>query len=263
MSTYYYFLFYSFIIYAFLGWVLEVLYHLYKQKRFVNRGFLHGPLCPIYGVMGVFLIVLLTPVSENVLYIFVGGTIIASLLELITGYLLQVSFNTKWWDYSDEKFNFKGYICLRFSIIWGVISIIFMKVINIYVSKLTTWLANFHGQILYNIVLISLIVDIALTINSLITFRKLFIDLQEVLAETKSNVDKLAELTISVETRENIQLRINYLVDIKERMANRISLRQKSLLRAYPQITSKKFGTAIEEIKNRVNRVNKKNKSKH
>jgi uncharacterized membrane protein len=256
-------LFYSFIIYAFLGWVLEVLYHLYEQKRFVNRGFLHGPLCPIYGVMGVSLIVLLTPVSENVLYVFVGGTIIASLLELITGYLLEVSFNTKWWDYSDKKFNFKGYICLRFSIIWGVISIIFMKVINVYISKLTTWLANFNGQILYNIVLISLIVDIALTINSLITFRKLFIDLQEVLAETKNNVDKLAELTLSVETRENIQLRISHLMDIKERLASRMSLRQKSLLRAYPQITSKKFGTAIEEIKKKVNKVNKKNKSKH
>lgn len=262
MDTYYY-LFYSFITYAFLGWVLEVLYHLYKQKRFVNRGFLNGPLCPIYGVTSVLLILFLTPVSENILYVFVGGAIIASLLELITGYLLEVFFNTKWWDYSDEKLNFKGYICVRFTIIWGFISIIFLKVINVQVSKFTTWLSYFNGEILYHILLILLIVDIALTINSLITFRKLFIDLQEVLVETKNNVDRLKELKLTTEAKENIQLRISHLMDIKERMASRVSLRHKALLRAYPQITSKKFGTAIEEIKSRVNKINIKNRSKH
>lgn len=262
MNTYYY-LFYSFITYAFLGWVLEVLYHFYTQKRFVNRGFLHGPLCPIYGVTAVLLIVLLTPLSENNIYIFFGGAFIASLIELVTGYLLETIFNTKWWNYAEEKFNFKGYICLKFSIIWGFISIIFVKVINVQLSKFTTWLANFQGEILYNIVLILLIIDIALTINSLITFRKLFIDLQEVLLETKNNIDKLKEIKLSFETKQNIQLRISHLMDIKDRLTNRVSLRHKALLRAYPQITSKKFGIAIEEIKNRVNKVNIKNKFKH
>ncbi|ERI91793.1 hypothetical protein HMPREF1982_02836 [Clostridiales bacterium oral taxon 876 str. F0540] len=252
----YYYIFYSFIIYSFLGWTLEVVYHLYTEKRFINRGFLYGPVCPIYGATAVLLILVLSSISSNMLYIFIGGALAATLIELITGFLMELFFHTKWWDYSDEKFNVKGYICLKFSILWGFLSIIFMKIINPVVSKFTYLLLDNFGQILYNVFLIIIIVDIALTINSLITFRKLFMEIQDVMLETKANMDKLIESKLSKETILSIQERISHLGDIKDRLAKRVSLRHTEMIRAYPHLTSERFGGAIEEIKKRIEKIN-------
>lgn len=250
MNTYYY-LFYSFIIYAFFGWLLEVMYHIYIQKRFINRGFLFGPICPIYGISAVLFIVLLTPIRDNLLLLFIGGTVVASIVEYITGYLLEKSFNTKWWDYSDERFNMKGYICLKFSVIWGMLSVIFIRFVNPGVSRLTYLVIAQFGEVLYNIILILLIIDSTHTINSLISFRKLFIELEEAIMETRENMDKLMEKAISHETRIHIQQRIIHLEEIRERIAGKLSFRHRYMLHAYPRITSKRFGSAIEEIRER------------
>lgn len=252
----YYYLFYSFAIYAFLGWVLEVLFHIYTQKKFVNRGFLHGPVCPIYGSTAVVLIVLLSSHSNNFIYIFFVGALAGSIVEFVTGYLLEMFFKAKWWDYSDEKFNLYGYVCLKFSILWGFLSIVFIKVINPFISQFTYWIISYFGQVLYNVILILLIADIVLTINSLITLKRLFNEIQETIAETRTNMDKLMEKTISGESREIIQQRISHLIDIKERLTRRISLKHKSMLRAYPQITSKKFDAALKEVKEKFIKLN-------
>ena len=252
---FYYYLFYSLIIYSFLGWTLEVIYHFYTERRFVNRGFLYGPLCPIYGSTAVLLILTLTPVSNNYIWIFVGGAIAASLIELITGYLMELFFHAKWWDYSKERFNVKGYICLKFSFLWGVLALVFIKIINPSVSKLTYWIMEHLAEPLYNVLLIILIVDIALTINSLIAFRKLFVEIQEVLLETKNNMDKLMARTISTEMRNSIQQRVNYLGELKDRLTKRVSYRHKEMLRAYPRLSSKKFDGAIEEIKKKLEKI--------
>lgn len=254
MVTYYY-LFYSFIIYSFLGWTLEVLYHFYTEKRFVNRGFLYGPLCPMYGVTSIFVIIFISPFRGNVFYTFIGGIVIATLTELITGYLLELLFNTKWWDYSNERFNFKGYICLRFSLAWGLLSIVFIRFINPHVSKITNFIMKLHSEILYNIILVVLIWDIALTINGLIGFRKMFAELQEVVHEIRGNVEKLKEKSLTTEAAKALQQRIAYLGEIRERLTNKISLKQKIMFRAYPRINSKRFEAAVEEIKKKLERI--------
>lgn len=251
----YYYLFYSFIIYALIGWTLEVVFHMFTKKKFINRGFLYGPLCPIYGVSAVFFIVFLTPIKNNSILIFIGGALVASIVEFITGYVMEMLFNAKWWDYTDEKFNIKGYICLRFSAIWGGIAVIFIKIINPRVSIITYAVISQFGEVIYNILLVALISDIVLTINSLITFKQVFVELQEILVETKNNMDKLKG-TINIDSRVSIQDRINHLSDLRERLSSRVSMRHKTLLRAYPQISSKKFDTAIEDLKNRLEKIN-------
>lgn len=253
----YYYLFYSFILYSLLGWIIEVVYHLYKERKFVNRGFLFGPLCPIYGSTAVLLIILVKVFGDSVYIIFLGGVILASLMELVTGYVLEVLFNTKWWDYSEERLNFMGYICLKFSLIWGVLALGFIKLINPNFSKLTYWTMNNFGEVFYNIILILLVADIVHTINSMIEFKKLFMELQGVLLETKNNMDELMERTLKGETKSHIKQRISYLGELKDRLSDRVSLRHKSMLRAYPRITSKRFGTAIEEIKKKLEKINK------
>lgn len=253
MMTYFY-LFYTFIIYAVLGWILEVIYHLYKSRDFVNRGFLYGPLCPIYGCAAVLLIVFLDKPTYNLAYVFLGGVIIGTVIELITGYIMELAFHTKWWDYSHEKCNIKGYVCLRFSLLWGVLAVIIIRLINPGISKGVNWIIGNLGEVFYNIILILFIVDSVLTINSLITFRKLFIELQEILVELKGHMEKLKERKLALELREVLEGRISDLGVIRDSMLKRLSMKQRILLHAYPKLSSKRFNIALEEIRRRLDK---------
>ena len=119
-----------FIFYAVLGWCVEVVYATTNTGKFINRGFLNGPLCPIYGVGATIVVILLNPISDNLLFLFVGSVFLTSAIELITGFVLEKIFHQKWWDYSMRPFNIGGYICLRFSLAWGFACTFVMKVIQ-------------------------------------------------------------------------------------------------------------------------------------
>lgn len=134
-----------FFVYAFLGWCCEVCYAALRSGGFVNRGFLNGPICPIYGVGMVIVILCLTPVGDSLIGLFLGSFVLTTALEYGTGQVLEKLFHLKWWDYSGRKCNVRGYICLEFSILWGIAGTVIMKVVHplLYglVSLLPTWLA--------------------------------------------------------------------------------------------------------------------------
>lgn len=109
-----------FFLYGFLGWVIEVAFFGVTERQFVNRGFLNGPICPIYGVGGTLVIMCLTPLKGSFPLLFIGSVIVTSLLEWLTGYVLEKIYHIRWWDYSDKKFNLGGYICPQFSFYWGI-----------------------------------------------------------------------------------------------------------------------------------------------
>ena len=119
-----------FFIYAFLGWCTEVVYCTVTTGKRVNRGFLNGPVCPIYGFGMIFIIFILTPYTENAALLFVGSAAVCSLLELTAGWILKKMFHTSWWDYSDQPFNLGGYICLKFSLLWGIGGVFMMRIIQ-------------------------------------------------------------------------------------------------------------------------------------
>lgn len=119
-----------FAVYAILGWVTEVIFFTLKTGKFVNRGFLNGPLCPLYGfgVLGVLLI--LNPIQDNLLLLFFGSMLFCTAIELITGIVLEKLFHDTWWDYTDQPFNFKGYICLKFSVMWGIACVSVIRILH-------------------------------------------------------------------------------------------------------------------------------------
>jgi len=125
-----------FLVYSFGGWVLEVAYHAVVTGKVINRGFLNGPVCPVYGfgALGIFALMhVMQPentIEMNSLLVFVIGTVIATIVELTAGWLLETLFHARWWDYSNKPFNFHGYICLEFSLLWGVAILIVVKVIH-------------------------------------------------------------------------------------------------------------------------------------
>ena len=119
-----------FFIYAFLGWCGEVAFAAIKEGAFVNRGFLNGPVCPIYG-FGVFgVVTALRPVQDNLWLLYLGSAALTTALEFVTGWVLEKIFHTRWWDYSDTPMSIMGYVCIPFSLLWGVACVVIVKLIH-------------------------------------------------------------------------------------------------------------------------------------
>lgn len=119
-----------FLIYSFLGWCTEVCFAAVTTGKLVNRGFLNGPVCPIYGFGMLAVLACLTPAGDNAALLFLGGMLLTSLIELVGGWVLYKAYHTRWWDYSDRPFNLGGFICLEFSILWGLGTVLILRVVH-------------------------------------------------------------------------------------------------------------------------------------
>lgn len=113
-----------FFVSSFVGWCAEVIVAAVKKHKFINRGFVSGPLCPIYGAAAVTFAVFLPELKENLFFLFLGGMILASFIEYFTGRMLERIFHRKWWDYSGKRFNLDGYISLQTSVLWGILAMV-------------------------------------------------------------------------------------------------------------------------------------------
>ena len=149
------------IIYSFFGWVWETCYVSVKSGKFVNRGFINGPLCTIYGFGAVSVYAILRPVSDNILYLYVGGVVVATALEYVTAVLMESIFHTSWWDYSDNKFNFQGRICLGASLGWGFFTVLLFKVLHPVVESVVALYPVFVGEIGVCVIGVGYIIDFA------------------------------------------------------------------------------------------------------
>ena len=161
----YYFL--LFLIYSILGWIVEMIYIYIVDKEWVNRGVLLGPYCPIYGVAAVVMVFYLSQYKNNVLTVFILATVLCTLLEYFTSYLMEKIFNARWWDYSDRKFNIDGRVCGENAILFGFASIITLYVIN---PSITYFLNNIHIYVLVSIsvaCLLTFITDCIISYNTI------------------------------------------------------------------------------------------------
>lgn len=140
-------LFWFFTIYSVLGWCSEVIFCTVNTGKLVNRGFLNGPVCPIYGFGMLIVLCVLGAVQDHLTLLFVGGALLTSALELGAGYALKKLFHTQWWDYSDKPFNLGGYICLSFSLLWGVLIVMVVKVIHPPIAQLVAMVPRIVGEI--------------------------------------------------------------------------------------------------------------------
>ena len=137
-----------FLIYSCIGWCLEVIYAAVTTGKLINRGFLNGPVCPIYGFGMVIVLFALTPLSHSLLLLYLGGVLLPSALELVGGWALYKLYHTRWWDYSDFPFNIGGYICLEFCLLWGVGTLVVMRIVHPVVADLVDLIPPFVGVIL-------------------------------------------------------------------------------------------------------------------
>ena len=159
----FYELLWIFFLYAFLGWCSEVIFAAVKTGEFVNRGFLLGPVCPIYGLGVAFVLLLLMPLQENLLILYAGSVVITSALEFLVGWLAEKLLHQRLWDYSDMPFNLKGYICLAFSLVWGVACVLVVRVIQPLIMGLIHWLPHTLGLVLLALFSATFLTDLILT----------------------------------------------------------------------------------------------------
>ena len=150
-----------FYIYSFLGWLWETCYVSVRKGKLINRGFINGPLCTIYGCGALAVYLILLPISDNLLLLFVGGVVVATALEYVTAVLMENIFHTSWWDYSDNKFNFQGRICLGCSLGWGVFTVGLFRVLHPVVQEFTELYTRRTGEVAVCVITVVYIVDFA------------------------------------------------------------------------------------------------------
>lgn len=156
-----------FISYAFLGWLMEVICKLVQQKKFVNRGFLLGPICPIYGYGVLGIVLLIGNNKSDILDVFLKSILICSVLEYFTSYFMEKKFKARWWDYSNKKFNINGRICLETMIPFGILGTLIVYVIHPFVVNVVNLLPATLKIVLAIILLVIYIVDNIISCNVL------------------------------------------------------------------------------------------------
>ena len=192
MHSFYLFL-WIFFIYSFLGWCLEVCFFALNTGKFVNRGFLNGPVCPIYGFGVVIVVLCLTPLMENTLLLFLGSVLLTSLLELGVGFALEKLFHQRWWDYTNEPFNLGGYICLRFSLAWGLACLLVMEIIHPSVLWLILHIPHTLGLVLLACFVSVMAVDLTATVRTIARINRSLGQIDELAGRIKALSNELGE----------------------------------------------------------------------
>lgn len=217
-----------FMIYSFLGWIVEIIDSLIGEKKLVNRGFLIGPYCPIYGFGTVAILTLLKDYDNHPVALFINAIVICSILEYFTSYIMEKVFKARWWDYSNRRFNINGRICLETMIPFGLAVIIVWYLINPLILKMINLIPNNISSIIAIILAIVLIIDVLVSLNAIYGY--------------KTTIKKISDSDITEDFNKYV----------KKALLERHYLTRR-LIKAFPKIN-------FEQLKNKLLKVTNQNK---
>ncbi len=264
-----------FFIYSFIGWIWESCYVSARKRRWVNRGFLHGPMLPIYGSGAVVILVSTIGVREHPWLIFIFGLVAATALEYVTGAAMERMFHVRYWDYSNQKLNVHGYICASSSLCWGVFSVLLVRFVHVPIERVVLGLPLLASDIVAMVLTVAASVDLTQSFNEAMDFKRVLAQLEE----SKEQIRRLQErvLAASEEKLEEYRQRSDELVGEyrqradelvaeyrkrSEQMAEEHRKRTEELaqnyrhiasqLRRNPTASSKKFAEAFKELKDTI-----------
>ncbi len=279
-------LYFYFMIYSFLGWALESAYVSASNKTWTNRGFISGPLCPIYGTGATLVIVALTPFKNNLLLMFLGGVFIATVVEYVIALLLEKIFHATWWDYSQMRFQLQGRICLRRSLEWGVLTVVMMHLIQPPIQRFVAWIPRTTGEFIGVLLLMYLMADASVTVMNIFQLKEKIARLEEAglglrekmesvtLFEAKKEfLDYLEGLPIA-EALNNLKARLEehngqmmqlraeerlkfefFLSEMKDKLEKRDkilkrnTLTERRIAKAFPRLNFKNYNEAFAALK--------------
>ena len=240
------------MIYSFGGWLLESISKTFWEKQWVNSGFLNGPICPIYGLGAVLMITVLTPLKENILLLFLAAFALLSVWEYLVGIFLEKVFKTKYWDYSHLKFNFQGRICLKNSLYWGILGVLFIRYIHpwvaTHVEQISTYLLTYMNIILYSI----FIVDIVFSVMAVIHMESAMDRVNELGENIKEKIEELKHMKDampkkSTTTTESVERVIRNLKFRQAKLKLKMYRQARRLRLAFPSMKSESITKLLNQ----------------
>lgn len=211
-----------FFVYSFLGWCLEVICKLITEKRFINRGILIGPICPIYGYGVLIMTLFFRKYLNDPITLFILIIVSCSILEYFTSYFLEKVYHTRWWDYSTKKFNINGRICLETMIPFGILGLLIMNYMNPIVFNLLNILPNYLIYILSTILLITYIIDNIISCKIIYNIQKLSKEIQSKQIIKKDDTERITRL-------------------VRKQIEKSMKLLDRRLIHAFPHLEMLKF----------------------
>lgn len=210
-----------FYLYCFIGWIWESCYVSLKKHKLVNRGFLKGPLLPIYGSGAVVVLISTLTVESNLLLVFVIGMISATILEYITGVAMEKLFHVRYWDYSKEPFNINGHICLISSLAWGVFSVLLVRFVNPNIERLVIIIPNGISEVISYIITVFITIDAVQSFNEAMDLKKILIKFTE-RNDAINNIKKRIEI-FEAFINEDVK-------SIQEKLIKKVAIKQEKAL---------------------------------
>ncbi len=251
-------------IYSFLGWVCETIFCSVGQGKFVNRGFLIGPFCPIYGFGALGILYTLGYVPPSIIGIFLGGMVVTSTLEYITGWAMEKIFNQKWWDYSHKRFNIHGRVCLKNSTLFGLMALVLFFDLHPKVSTFITSL-SFDLKLGFLIALaLYFSVDFGITLFNILGIKKKLAAVGESAAKLQEKLQEKYNILTDNLSLEEITKKAKELglINNDKEQANKvtINLLERRIFKAFPDMMSKRYKKALQDMKDQIESTKKRNK---
>ncbi len=195
-----------FYFYCFFGWCFESSYVSLKSGKLVNRGFMRGPFLPLYGSGAIMMLVVSMPFRDNILLTYIAGVIGATSLEYITGVTMEALFKVRYWDYSNQRFNFQGHICLSSSIAWGFLTILMTRVVHMPIEQ---FVMSIPGNLLFPVTMaltVYIVVDFTLSFKAAMEIRDILVRMQR-LKEEVERLQRRLDVIIAFNNAEKQQRR--------------------------------------------------------
>lgn len=233
-----------FYLYCFLGWCFESAYVSLKSKKLVNRGFMRGPLLPLYGSGAVMMLVVSAPFRDNLLLTYLAGVVGATALEYVTGVTMEALFKVRYWDYSNQRFNYKGHICLSSSVAWGFLTILMTRVIHRPIEQLALTIPAVVLSGVTAVLTIYIVADFTLSFKAAMELRDILVKMQKIKEEVE-RLQRRLDVIIAFSNAEKEQKRLESEMSLSE-LSQGVKQRFASLKESIQNMPSA-YGEGIRE----------------
>ncbi len=248
-----------FWLYSFLGWIWESCYVSVKEKRLVNRGFVFGPVCTIYGFGAVAVYLLLKPVSGSLPLLYAGGVIVPTILEYITSVVMEQVFHTRWWDYSHNRYHYQGRICLGASLGWGILSVVLFQVLHPFVEFLVGLYSVAAGKVIMICVTVVYGADFLMSVAGAMEISKYLKSMESVMEELYEYIQGTKLYSTAEELRDRLE--IYRMAGYKEELKRRFEMRRDAVIAFGLDVPDEKWAQAREyrrQIEERISALHEK-----
>lgn len=206
-------------LYSIMGWIWESSYVSIKEKRLVNRGFVTGPVCTIYGVGAVSVYLILRPLEGKPLLLYFGGVFVATILEYVTAVIMEKMFHTSWWDYSNKKFNLQGRICLGSSVAWGFFTLLMFEILQPFVGMLVGLVSEKQGKAILTVTMVLYAADFGFAMATALQLGEKLEQLEQAMSDF---AEKLQESRIFASASEMLEM-----LEMNRKTLSRLNIRER------------------------------------